>query len=114
MICALCNNGTLACICGRPNAATRRAILWHNIREQTCAYEPPASLTDDALDRILRALGGPVFLADYDALGWPRPDEMEELETLCEDCPPIGYPTDKTRCTPCPRRVATARETPDA
>jgi hypothetical protein len=26
-------------------------------------------------------------------------------ETLCEDCPPIGYPTDKTRCTPCPRRA---------
>lgn len=25
---------------------------------------------------------------------------------LCEDCPPAGYPTDKTRCTPCPRRTA--------
>jgi hypothetical protein len=24
--------------------------------------------------------------------------------TLCEDCPPDGYPTDKTRCDPCPRR----------
>lgn len=23
---------------------------------------------------------------------------------LCEDCPPVGYPTDKTRCAPCPRR----------
>lgn len=23
---------------------------------------------------------------------------------LCSDCPPIGYPTDKTRCLPCPRR----------
>lgn len=23
---------------------------------------------------------------------------------LCEDCPPVGYPTDKTRCLPCPRR----------
>lgn len=22
----------------------------------------------------------------------------------CEDCPPIGYPTDKTRCAQCPRR----------
>ncbi len=21
----------------------------------------------------------------------------------CEDCPPVGYPTDKTRCTECPR-----------
>lgn len=25
---------------------------------------------------------------------------------LCEDCPPVGYPTDKTRCLPCPRRSA--------
>jgi hypothetical protein len=25
--------------------------------------------------------------------------------TLCLGCPPIGYPTDKTRCTPCPRRT---------
>lgn len=21
----------------------------------------------------------------------------------CDDCPPIGYPTDETRCTECPR-----------
>jgi hypothetical protein len=26
-------------------------------------------------------------------------------EQLCEDCPPIGYPTDATRCIPCPRRM---------
>lgn len=26
--------------------------------------------------------------------------------TLCDDCPPVGYSTDKTRCLPCPRRVA--------
>lgn len=24
---------------------------------------------------------------------------------LCSDCPPIGYPTDKTRCAECPRRT---------
>lgn len=23
---------------------------------------------------------------------------------LCSDCPPVGYPTDTTRCMPCPRR----------
>lgn len=23
----------------------------------------------------------------------------------CGDCPPVGYPTDETRCTPCPRRT---------
>lgn len=25
----------------------------------------------------------------------------------CEDCPPIGYPTNKTRCSECPRRETT-------
>lgn len=29
---------------------------------------------------------------------------------LCEDCPPVGHPTDKTRCTPCPRRMQTGGE----
>ena len=24
--------------------------------------------------------------------------------SMCMDCPPVGYPTDKTRCDPCPRR----------
>lgn len=24
------------------------------------------------------------------------------LEELCSDCPPVGYPTDKTRCSACP------------
>lgn len=27
---------------------------------------------------------------------------------LCEDCPPIGYPTNKTRCAPCPKRAPPA------
>ncbi len=26
------------------------------------------------------------------------------MTAMCEDCPPVGYPTDETRCTPCPRR----------
>lgn len=30
--------------------------------------------------------------------------------TLCGDCPPAGYPTDKTRCTACPRRAVSAGE----
>lgn len=25
-------------------------------------------------------------------------------DELCDDCPPKGYPTDKTRCKTCPRR----------
>ena len=29
----------------------------------------------------------------------------EALAVLCDDCPPAGYPTDKTRCEECPRRT---------
>ena len=28
--------------------------------------------------------------------------ELARRCVRCEDCPPIGYPTDKTRCIPCP------------
>jgi hypothetical protein len=28
-------------------------------------------------------------------------------DDLCDGCPPVGYPTDKTRCLPCPRRSTT-------
>ena len=27
------------------------------------------------------------------------------VESLCSDCPPVGYPTEATRCKPCPRRA---------
>lgn len=30
---------------------------------------------------------------------------MPEPSELCEDCPPVNYPTDATRCGPCPRRT---------
>lgn len=33
-----------------------------------------------------------------------HPAEPLTAEALCEDCPPVGYPTDETRCSPCPRR----------
>lgn len=26
------------------------------------------------------------------------------MSALCSDCPPAGYPADKTRCLPCPHR----------
>lgn len=32
-------------------------------------------------------------------------DLANKNETLCEGCPPIGYPTDETRCAPCPRAM---------
>lgn len=32
---------------------------------------------------------------------------------LCTDCPPVGYPTDETRCLPCPRRTGQRPAQPD-
>ena len=32
-------------------------------------------------------------------------DEKPRDRPLCYDCPPVGYPTDKTRCDECPRRA---------
>jgi hypothetical protein len=32
----------------------------------------------------------------------------DEKHVMCGDCPPVGYPTDKTRCEPCPRRSVAA------
>lgn len=58
--------------------------------------------------------------------GWPLPSPPGSVERsaapnktappqvsgkeLCEGCPPAGYPTDDTRCTPCPRRTVTRKE----
>lgn len=36
----------------------------------------------------------------------PAEDPKDAADSLCSDCPPIGYPTDETRCAPCPRRAA--------
>lgn len=35
---------------------------------------------------------------------------QEKPVELCEDCPPIGCPTDKTRCDQCPRRFTPVPE----
>lgn len=38
-----------------------------------------------------------------------EPQAARGSDTLCSDCPPVGYPTDETRCAPCPRQsLATA------
>lgn len=42
------------------------------------------------------------------ALAVPSPQSTTTtrnlVESLCDDCPPVGYETDKTRCLVCPRR----------
>lgn len=35
---------------------------------------------------------------------WDNEPERVAAGELCFDCPPARYPTDETRCTPCPRR----------
>ncbi len=66
-------------------------------REQ---YERPytdrlSKLSRDEVGEILACLE---VVARYE---WPS----KECASLCEDCPPVGYPTDETRCLPCPRRA---------
>lgn len=34
-----------------------------------------------------------------------REGAQKEAGETCSDCPPAGYPTDKTRCDECPRRA---------
>lgn len=34
----------------------------------------------------------------------PNREPKSAESALCSDCPPVGYPTDETRCNPCPRR----------
>ena len=29
-------------------------------------------------------------------------------QETCSDCPPVGYPTDETRCAGCPRKMGEA------
>lgn len=35
-----------------------------------------------------------------------QPSDTPGAAGTCSDCPPVGYPTDATRCLPCPRRGA--------
>lgn len=39
-----------------------------------------------------------------ESLTTAQPEAKAGADGLCSDCPPAGYPTDETRCVPCPRR----------
>lgn len=39
-----------------------------------------------------------------DRVPWDDEPDAASTGELCSDCPPVNYPTDKTRCAPCPRR----------
>jgi hypothetical protein len=71
----------------------------------------------DTFGYLIRPPGEPLVAApETKALHHMKPSEeavfSKVLKThaidsgtlLCDDCPPASYPTDKTRCTECPRR----------
>ena len=65
----------------------------------------PMGVTTDTITVPVAMPICPNCIAD---LAFGTHDDMLDALTaeprLCEDCPPVGYPTDKTRCSPCPRR----------
>jgi hypothetical protein len=62
-----------------------------------------------AQDQKLSEKADGLHQGDVDATKRDYPARRAERQQLCEDCPPIGYVTDKTRCAPCPRRASTAQ-----
>jgi hypothetical protein len=69
-----------------------------HIREQ-CPVSPGIRAEDVLPDEPVREL--PRIRSKQ----WAgRCDAVLPDDDLCEDCPPRNYPTDKTRCSSCPRR----------
>src|SRR5690606_16794239 len=66
----------------------------------------PGSFLHDEVTRLCSEREGRTPACDkhrYDAASAP---------VLCADCPPPDYPTDETRCAPCPRRSVVERRAP--
>lgn len=100
--------------------STESGTVQERLREQAaiCAsdYNYPGATTlneaADIIDRLQAQLTRTeTALDDEFNNGIKLVHELDHLQALpaqggavCEDCPPVGYPTDKTRCTPRPRR----------
>lgn len=67
-------------------------------------WDNPETLRDWWIDQARAAISA--FLA-VSALtpGEPKAIQSSTCPALCEDCPPVGYVTNKTRCALCPRRA---------
>lgn len=54
--------------------------------------------------------GVSVIQTDGNSDSWQQEiqQDAQPAMRLCSDCPPVDYPTDKTRCAPCPRRAQPA------
>lgn len=86
---------------------TARAILALRGPSQEAERLAAIKAIIEGVDNRCMAADGPVT----PTLQEMRQDEISRIymlagSKLCEDCPPVGYPTDKTRCEPCPRRLA--------
>ena len=89
--------------------AQREALLGAELREARGAYRPEG-LYVTADKRVRYNLAILRLLPDYltptqrlTPLGLAVREHLIENQR-CDDCPPVGYPTDKTRCIPCDRR----------
>jgi hypothetical protein len=93
---------------------------------QNVAEGDPSVMPDSAgagTFDLERVTNGPseTFMAVYDAIGDIETDDsgkcrwadvaniqraVYQMALDCSDCPPMGYPTDKTRCAECPMASA--------
>jgi hypothetical protein len=101
-------------------AAAMKTKLAKKRAEGRGGWDNPAQCTVDFLWSLLRhhvLKGDPIDVGNFAMMLWHRlaaadkrdivavDHEGKPVHVLCEDCPPIGYPTDKTRCSGCPRRA---------
>jgi hypothetical protein len=73
-------------------------------------------------ENSMELIGGSCFSdPDFLAIRARHSDELDRLNdergtdpsatvALCHDCPPVGYPSNQTRCVTCPRRSAPIKE----
>jgi hypothetical protein len=84
------------------DATVEKAWRTHWLAVARCGENGPISAHDIERSGFHAGYAAAItaFLADLEARGLM-------ICPVCEDCPPRGYPTDKTRCSPCPRRTMT-------
>ena len=82
------------------NTRMREALQWY--ADQFCEFgrdfEGCGKLDDDACSGCKSLAAISAHHAALSAAG-------QMIYPMCDDCPPAGYPTEDTRCTPCPRRA---------
>jgi uncharacterized paraquat-inducible protein A len=58
----------------------------------------------DDSERIMNKLKGYLTEWKKEELSLKRRLRRMKKARVCSDCPPVGYPTDKTRCSTCPNK----------